>query len=397
MTHHRILIVGGGTAGVTVAARLLRADRDLDVAVVEPSENHYYQPAWTLVGGGDYDVERTVRPQRSVLPGGAGWIRERVAELQPDSNRVVLESGEEVGYEWLILCPGIQLDWDKVEGLPGALGRGGVCTNYLVDQCAYTWECLKAFEGGTALFTAPNTPVKCGGAPQKIMYLAADHFRRRGLLHRADIRFTSGGSTIFGVPRYKATLEKVVARYGIKTLFHHNLRAIRAESKEAVFDVCEHGNVVSQVTIPYEMIHVTPPMSAPDIVARSPLADARGWIDVDKHTLRSTKYANVFALGDATNSPNAKTGAAVRKQAPVVVANLLAAMASGEMPERYDGYGSCPLITGYGKLVLAEFKYGNEVAETFPFDQSRERRSMYWFKKHFLPWMYWNRMLKGRA
>jgi sulfide:quinone oxidoreductase len=236
--------------------------------------------------------------------------------------------------------------------------------------------------------------VKCGGAPQKIAYLADDAFRRQGVREKTTLIFASGGAGIFAVEKYARTLRGVVARKGIDARFRTDLTEIRPDAREAVFRHLETGE---ETVLRYDLLHVTPPQSAPDFVRRSPLANADGWVDVDKYTLRHARYANVFALGDASSLPTSKTGAAIRKQAPVLVRNLLAAMRGEPLPARYDGYTACPLVTGYGRLVLAEFDYDLRPRETFPFDQSKERRSMYWLKKHALPELYWRAIMKGRA
>lgn len=392
-SHHRIVIVGGGTAGLTVAARLARKLKRPDIAVIEPSAKHYYQPLWTLVGGGVFPKQASERDEADFIPKGATWVRDAVDGFRPDENSVTTRGGREIGYDYLVIAPGIQIDWGAVEGLKEHLGSHGVCSNYDYRTVDYTWECIRSFRGGTALFTNPSTPVKCGGAPQKIMYLADDRFRRAGVRDGARVAFASAAGSIFAVEKYARTLEGVIARRGIETLFGHDLIAVRPEAKEAVFRRTASDD---EVVLAYDMIHVTPPMSAPDFIKKSPLADAAGWVDVDKHTLRHVRYPNVFGLGDASNLPTSKTGAAVRKQAPVVVTNLASAM-RGEPPvARYDGYTSCPLVTGYGKLVLAEFDYDKNSQETFPLDQSEERLSMYLLKKYGLPAFYWHGMLRGR-
>ncbi|MFZ6178305.1 NAD(P)/FAD-dependent oxidoreductase [Nannocystis pusilla] len=395
--HHKIVIVGGGTGGITVASRLARALAQPDIAIVEPSDRHYYQPLWTLVGGGAATKESTVRPESGLIPRGATWIRDAVVEFQPEQRRLVTRDGRRLGYDWLVVAPGIQLDWHKIDGLSAALGRDGVCSNYSFDFVDRTWEFIRGLRQGRAIFTMPNTPVKCGGAPQKIMWLAEHHFRRAGVRDAIEVVFASAGAKIFAVKKYADTLERLVRERDVVTRFHHNLIAVRPASREAVFTRAAPGQAAEEVVLKYDLLHVTPPMGPPDFVRTSPLADANGWIDVDKHSLQHRRFSDVFALGDASNLPTSKTGAAIRKQAPVLVANLLAAMAGRPGEAVYHGYTSCPLVTGYGRLVLAEFDYDGNPAETFPFDQAKERRSMYLLKKYALPQMYWHGMLRGRA
>ncbi|MEX2516267.1 MAG: FAD/NAD(P)-binding oxidoreductase [Gammaproteobacteria bacterium] len=393
---HTALIVGGGAAGITVAASLRRRRPDLDIALIEPSEDHYYQAAFTLVGGGAYALERTRRRESTLIPEGVTWIRQAAAGFDPDNNRVELADGNHVNYRYLVVCPGLQLDWGGIDGLTEALGKNGVCSNYDPQLAAYTWDCIRAFRGGSALFTQPDMPIKCPGAPQKIAYLAADHFRRQGLLDNADLRFTLAGEAIFSVKEFQRPLEQVAERYGIEVEYRKRLVAVDGNAREAVFETTGGNGDKEQVTHRFDLLHVTPPQSAPDFIKQSPLANDTGWVDVDIHSLRHNRYSNVFALGDAAATPNSKTAAAVRLQAPVVVHNLLAALAGQTLPQEYDGYASCPLVTAHGRVILAEFIYGGKVTPSFPLDPRRERRSMWWLKKYFLPLLYWDIMLKGR-
>jgi len=390
--HHQILIVGGGAAGITAAAQLKRARTSLDVAILEPSGEHYYQPGWTLVGGGVFSLEETRRAERDLIPSGVHWIQAGAAGFDPAANQVSTTDGRTLSYDVLIVATGLKLCWDKIEGLSEALGQGGVCSNYSKDFAPYTWEAIQAFKGGNAVFTCAPMPIKCPGAPQKIAYLADDVFKKKRL--QAKVIYATATPGIFGIPTYAAPLREVVKRKGIDARYNHVLTAVRAASKEAVFKVTE-GESSREEVIPYELLHVTPPMAAPDVVSGSELANAAGFVEVDQYTLQHVRHANVFSLGDVSGMPNSKTAAAVRGQAPVLVANLLALLDGQPLNAAYDGYSCCPLITGYGKTIMAEFNYKAEPTPSFPLDPTKERWSMWFVKRKVLPALYWNRMLAG--
>lgn len=388
-----IVIVGGGTAGITVAARLVRAGKAGQITLIEPSEKHYYQPLWTLVGGGIATVAESLRNEKDLIPAGVTWVKDKVASFQPEKNQVTLASGKTLAYDYLIVAPGIQIDWHKVEGLTESIGKAGVCSNYDQRFVDSTWQSLQSVRDGDVVFTMPSTPVKCGGAPQKIAYLAADYLKRHGLSEKTRVHFYSAGAKLFAVPEFEKVLSQTVARYNIQTHFRQDLVKVDAARKTAIFKNMDTGALTEQ---PYTLLHVTPPMSAPDFLKTSPLANQAGWVEVDIKTLQHTRFPNVFALGDAAGLPTSKTGAAIRKQAPVLVANLLATMEQKPLTGGYDGYTSCPVVTGYGRLVMAEFDYDNHVKQSFPLiDQKKERWDMYMVKRHLLPRMYWHGMLKG--
>ena len=387
--HYDVLIIGGGAGGLAVASALKNSRPQLRTAVVEPKDTHDYQPGWTLVGGGVMAAEKTRRPMRDFMP--TTWIRDAVGEFDPAGNAVVLASGRRVGYDQLVVATGLQLDWDRIEGLTDALGRDGVTSNYRGDLAPYTWQCVQNFRGGRALFTQPPMPIKCAGAPQKVLYLAADEWRRRGV--PAELHFYTAGPAMFGVPYYAKALDGVIAGYGGTPHFGHNLVAVDGARREATF---ERADGSGRVTEHYDLLHVTPPQSAPDVIKQSPLADAAGWVEVDRSSLRHPRFDNVFALGDCAGTSNAKTAAAVRKQFPVLMENLLAARDGKPVTAGYDGYGGCPLTVERGKVLLAEFCYDGKVVSTLPLDPAKPRRLYWWMKTALFPWMYWNLILRGR-
>jgi sulfide:quinone oxidoreductase len=396
---HAVVIVGGGAAGIAVASSLLARSPGLDIAIIDPADIHYYQPGWTLVGAGVFDPKVTARTMASVLPDGVHWIKSAVAAFEPERNAVILDGCRVVRYEQLVVCPGLKLDWNGIDGLAETLGRNGVTSNYRYDLAPYTWKLVQELRSGKAIFTQPPMPIKCAGAPQKAMYLSADHWRRTGVLKDIHIDFCNAGAVLFGVPAYVPALMEYVKAYGIELNFTRNLVAINGTEKTATFSEAHADGTKTMVQHDFDMIHVVPPQKAPDFVRVSPLADKAGWVDVNPATLRHTTYANVFAMGDASNTSNAKTAAAARKQAPVVAHNLLVERGQLKGAAQYDGYGSCPLTVERGKIVLAEFLYGGKVAPSFPswlIDGTRPSALAWYLKERILPPIYWGAMLKGR-
>ncbi|PWI45330.1 FAD/NAD(P)-binding oxidoreductase [Streptomyces sp. ICBB 8177] len=396
--HARVLVVGGGTAGITVAARLRRAGTT-GVTLLEPSATHYYQPLWTLVGGGRAPMAASARPEASVLPKGVRWVRDRAVGVDPVAHTVATADSGEIGYDRLVVCPGIRLDWDAVPGMEHAVrSTPYASTNYEPRLAPKTWQLIRGMRAGTAVFTMPSGPVKCGGAPQKIAYLAADHWRRQGVLRDIRVVLVLPTPAMFGLPVFAAELERVAARYGIEVRLGSELTRVDPDAREAV--VTDHANGTAE-TIGYDLLHAVPPQTAPRWLAGGPLADAadpRGWVEVDRHTMRHTRFPEVFALGDAGSTPNSKTGAAVRKQAPVVVRNLLDSLAGREPTASYDGYSSCPITTARDRMLLAEFDYSMTHTPTIPLlDTTRERRDMWYLKRYGLPLLYWRFMLRGLA
>ena len=391
--HFDVVIVGGGSGGIAAAASLLKRRQSLTIAIVEPNEKHYYQPGWTMVGAGVFDAPTTERPTSSVIPRTAKWIKTSAKSFQPEDNQVTLEDGMKLQYDILVVAPGIHLDWGQIDGLEETLGKNGVTSNYRYDLAPYTHELVKNLKGGTALFTQPPMPIKCAGAPQKAMYLSCDNWRESGDLPEIDVEFHNAGGALFGIDAYVPALMEYVDWYGIGLKFGSNLVAVDGPNKKAIFET-----KAGQVEKSFDMLHVCPPQVAPKFIAESPLAAESGYVDVDQATLQHTKFPNIFGLGDGTTTPNAKTMAAARKQAPVVAVNALAVL-DGENPEfAYDGYGSCPLTVEKGKIVLAEFGYGGKLLPSFPnwlIDGTRPARLSWLLKSEALPWIYWNGMLKG--
>ncbi|MBA5779449.1 TIGR01244 family phosphatase [Stappia sp. F7233] len=394
-----VVIVGAGAGGIAVAASLKARRPRLEIAVIDPADIHYYQPGWTMVGGGVFEAQDTAKTMGSLIPKDVHWIKAAVAAFEPKDNAIVLDGCRVVKYDRLVVCPGLKLDWARVEGLVETLGRNGVTSNYRYDLAPYTWELVQRMNSGTAIFTQPPMPIKCAGAPQKAMYLSADAWHRRGVLKNIDIEFNNAGGVLFGVKDYVPALEQYVQKYGARLNFFTNLIAVDGPAKRALFEVKKPDSEPTTIEMGFDMMHVCPPQTAPDFIRVSPLADAVGWVDVDQATLRHKTFDNIWSLGDVMNAPNAKTAAAARVQAPVVAENIVADIEGRSPVAQYDGYGSCPLTVERGKIVLAEFGYGGALKPTFPkwlIDGTRPSRAAWLLKEKMLPPIYWRGMLRGK-
>lgn len=413
----QIVIIGGGTGGIMTATNLLSKNKNLKIAIVEPADYHYYQAAWTLVGANSFDFEKTKKKMSEVMPKGVTWIKDYATGFKSNESKITTLKSGDISYEYLVVSPGLVMVPEQIEGLKEAMDKGDVCSNYTDPK--HTWEVLKRFKGGNAVFTQPTTPIKCGGAPQKIAYLAADYFKKNGLANKTNMVLAMPGSVIFGVPEIKKTLMDVVNRYGIKFKPSYAPVKIDAEKKIITFksttpienqcvintddSIGEKLSGDSFIEMPYDMLHIAPPQAPPLFIRESDLVNEAGWLDVDIHTLQHKKYSNIFGLGDVAALPTAKTGAAIRKQVPVLVGNILQMMQDKKLASKlYEGYSSCPLVTGYGKMVLAEFNYKNEftpdpkLKQMLVFNSDKEHWRLWFLKKYMLPYLYWNKMLKGK-
>lgn len=393
--HHscKLLIVGGGSGGCTMAAKLSKYERD--IIVLEPNETHYYQPLFTLIGGGIKTLSQSCSSTKSVLPKNVSWIQDKVNSFNPNDNCVTTSNGDTINYDYMVVSVGLKYDYDQIAGLKEALDSkdSGVCTNYSPKYVEKTYQVLQNLNSGNAVFTFPNTPIKCAGAPQKIMYIAEDYLRKKGKRDNINIMYKTSTPTIFGVKKYAQKLQQICNARNISVNTRQNLIQINNTKKVATFELLDEPN--KKVSIEYSMLHVTPPMSPPDVLTKSSLSNNAGFLNVDHYTLRHNIYGNIFGIGDCTSCPTSKTAAAVAAQSNVVLKNMINVINGKCIEEKYDGYTSCPLVTGYNKCILAEFDYDLKPLETFPINQANELQSMFLLKKYALPFIYWNYMLKG--
>lgn len=388
-----VVIIGGGTAGITAAARLKRKKHFQSIAIIEPSEFHYYQPLWTLVGSGLVEKSITKKPMLNIVPKGVQWINESATQIDPDTQSVKTDK-DSYTYKYLIVATGLLPDWSFAEGLQENIGKNNVASVYSYETADYCFEVLKNVEEGNLIYTMPLGLLKCGGAPQKIMWLSEDYCTRSKKRDRLQFHFNKEGAGIFGVEKYKKVLDQLVQERNINTHYHEKLSKVDGKNKIAFFKNLETG---LETKMSYSLLHVTPHFKTHEFISENKLSNKNGEIEVNPETLQSIHYPNVFSLGDCSSCPTGKTGAGIRKQAPVLVENLLSYDKKLPMTKKYNGYTACPILTRHNRVILAEFDYKGNPVESFPFNQAQESYLMFLFKRYLLPLIYWKLMLKGRA
>jgi len=401
----KVIVVGGGTAGLSVANQVYnrfkaagKSLNDGDIAIVDAAEYHYYQPGWTLVAAGLYPKSDFRKRLKPLIPPHIMHIADSVQSFSPTSSSLTTVSGQTLRYDSLVVAAGLQINWGGIQGLSAALAdpNSGVASVYSYDTCDKVWNEVEGLQSGNAIFTQPAGIVKCAGAPQKIMWMAWDRYRRTGRANNIKVDFYTGMPTMFSVPKYSQALDRLRVERHVGGHFKHELVAINTVRRTALFKKADN----TVIDVGYTFLHVVPPMGPLDIFKGSPIADTAGWVHVNPATLQhaNPKFSNIFALGDCSSLPTSKTAAAITAQAPVLTENLYSFIDSGQVSDaEYDGYTSCPLLTGYGELMLAEFKYGLEPKETFSgwLDQSKSHRIFYHLKKDMFPLAYWRFMVRG--
>ncbi|WP_028279221.1 FAD/NAD(P)-binding oxidoreductase [Arthrobacter sp. H5] len=394
--YHHVVIIGGGNAGISLAARLRRYGVN-NIAVVEPSERHLYQPLFSHIAGGTAEPEEAVRPQSSVIPRGVTWIKDSVVEVQPLSNTVLLQSGGRVGYGQVVVCPGIQKNWDAVPGLREAMDSPFGVSNYEFEFAAKAWTLFRSLRKGTVVFTMPSGPITCGGASQKPMYLACDYWREQGVLDNIRVVLVVPTPTVFGSDVVDQELNRKIAEYGIELRCSSELTEVDAAARTVLI---RDTLTDSSEQLTYDVLHAAPPQSAPDwLKTLSDEADSGGFVAVDPLSLRHVRFPTVWSLGDAAGTRNSKSGAALRKQTMVLAKNLRSVIKGQQPKARYDGYSACPFTVSRSTVVFAEFDDRYRPKPTIPGWKglAKEKRLTWLIERYGFPRLYWHFILKGRA
>ncbi|MCJ1707566.1 NAD(P)/FAD-dependent oxidoreductase [Microbacterium sp. VKM Ac-2923] len=392
----RIVVIGGGNAGLSVAGRLHRA-RAGTITVIEPREQHVFAPLQSHVAGGSARASEAVRAQSDVIPSGVRWLHDEVFTVDADTRRVHLVSGGQLDYDQLVVCAGMRMAWEQVPGLPEAMAAPTGASNYDYDLAAKASPLLRDLRSGTVVFTQPPEPASCGAAAQKPMYLACDWWRSIGV--RDDIRvvFVCPDPVPFGIPAIDRELQRKLDEYGIEVRYSRELRSVDADARTLVIG---HGH--AEETLSYDVLHAVPPQRAPEWIAGSGLAasdDPHGFVDVDHETFQHLRHPEVWSVGDAASVATRRSGGAIRQQAKALVKNMKAVREGRTPSAKYNGYSVVPFTVSRGTVVFAEFDREGRLQPTVPFWRSlyRERRLSWIADRRILPWVYWHLILRGLA
>lgn len=430
----KIVIVAGGLSGIATAARLSNSLSSPNITIIEPNENSVsYQPGNTFIGAGLYEKKDVMYSTKDFLPKEVTLIKDKAVEFDPQNNKLLISSGKTIKYDFLVIAAGLVLDFTKIKGLEEigdvytsedskqmneVLSNTGVSSIYNMDGAVQTWKNMQKLieEAKTgkklkAVFTHPNTAVKCGGAPKKIMYLMNARLNEEAVRDNVNMTFYANSGKMFSVKEYESAIIKQFKARDMKYKLQHNLQEVDLKNKIATFDnfwqekgeydedIEEYDMITKhqKVEVPYDFLHIAPPMKAASEIANSQIGSRKGWVPVNKETLQHVKFKNIFSLGDIAAIPLGKTGGSVRKQYKVLCDNLIASMEGKEMPSKYDGYTVCPIITDIGKVMLAEFDWSMKPTPSFPLDPTQERYIWWILKSYILKPMTQYGMLSGKV
>ncbi len=408
----KIVIIGGGAAGISMAARLHRWLDNPDITLIDPSDRQFYQPGFTLIASGVYQADDVWKKQEDCIPDGIKWVKDSVVAVDPVWNQVTTKANGKIPYDFLVLTPGLQCDWEKVEGITQAtLGQGAANSIYDFEGAQKTWKALQEFakKGGRGIFTDTYTKHKCGGAPKKICLLTEHYTRKQGTRDKVQLDYFTAEKELYDVPYFTKRLLEIYKERQIPINTLVRVKGVDTSAKQVHLEKVEtkgEETIVTPFVEDYDFLHFTPPMSAPDFVREAGLGWTEGklaagaWVMVDKETLIHKKYPNIVSLGDVAGIPTSKTSAAVRKQVPIAAKNLIALMEGKEPTERYNGYAACPIVTDYGHVLLCEFDYDKNPDISFPFnliDTSKEQWLAWLLKVYILKPLYFYGMLNGYA
>lgn len=405
----KIVILGAGLAGITLAARLKKDIPNSDIILVDGDDKFYYQPGFTLVAIGFYTKDDVIFDKSELIPEGVEWIKQNVKSINPSDNLVLLDSAK-ISYDYLVIATGVEYEYEAVEGLSRddiSSNSSNIASIYTVDGAIKMQKMIQEFSknGGNAIFADQKTPMKCSGANKKMVCMSEDFLRRAGNRDKGNIHLYCGGKTLFSDPTYAAAMVQIFIARDIKYTLQHQIIAIDKNRGIATFEHTmpykDNGEIKvakDYVDVKFDFFHLPPKQRGFKFLKDAGLTvdeDNLNWLAVDKKTLQSTKYDNIFGIGDIINAPKGKTGASVRKMYPTVVKNIISHIKGEALNAKYDGYTACPFITKKGKAIMVEFDWEG-IAPTAPkFGATRESYLSWLVKLYVFKPMIMKGMMRG--
>ena len=393
MERHDILVIGGGNAGISLAARLLRNGAE-QVSLVEGQEVHRYRPLLNYVGASEATMDRLERPMAGVIPTGCSWIRDEVVQVDAAASQVRTRGGRTLQYGTLVVCPGMVEDWAATPGLREAYDEGWAGSTFVPSSASQLWPTLRDARG-TVVFTVPPEPSPCGSTALKPLFMAVDHWRRAGALDDLRTVLVLPRSVVTGLRAADERLDRLLDSAGVEVVREAQVERVDTRTRQVTLTTPSGAISLDDVTY----AHVVPHYRAPEWVADSGLSDGSpaGVVDIDPETLRHRRHPTVWSIGDAAAVATPPSGGALRKQVDVLAHNIQAVATGGDL-RRYDGYTVMPITVSRRSLMLVEVDRDEQSVPSVPLvDLTKPRRSTWWFDRYCLPVTYYRRILRGKV
>ena len=393
----KLLILGAGTAGTMVANKLshVLSREEWQITIVDQNEIHYYQPGFLFMPFGIYGENDVIKPKRDFIPPGVEMIMSEIELIEPEENRVrIAKDNRFLYYDFLVIATGTHPRPEETPGLTDGEWRKSIHDFYTYEGAVALTKHIRTWQGGKLVVNIMELPYKCPVAPLEFIFLADWYFHERNMRDKVELTLVTPLPGAFTKPRAAGLLGDTLENKNINLVPEFYTERVDPEAKVLVS--------YEEEEVPYDLLVTVPVNMGAEVIGRSGLGDELNHVPVDKHTFLSTKYDNIFALGDAAALPTSKAGSVAHFAAEVFIENFLRYIDGQEMTSLFDGHANCFIESGFGKGILIDFNYDVEplpgkypLPGIGPFSLLQESEMNHWGKMMFR-WMYWNILLKGK-
>jgi len=392
----RLVILGAGTAGTMMANKLRNAldKEEWKITIVDQFKTHYYQPGFLFIPFGIYNKQDVVKPKSDFIPSGVSMVYSGIDRVEPEANRVYLEGGQVLNYDYLIIATGTKIYPDETPGLQEKLWYKEIFDFYTVEGAVALQKFFKSWEGGKLVMAITELPFKCPVAPLEFVFLADAYFTEIGIRDKVDISYVTPMPGAFTKPVATKMLSELLQEKNINVIPDFYIERVDNDSKKLIsYDEKE---------VEFDVLTVVPVNMGDEMIERSGIGDDMNFVPTDKHTLQSKAHENIFVLGDASDIPTSKAGSVAHFAAEILFENLMSTIEGRPMLAKFDGHANCYIETGHGKGALIDFNYETEpLPGTFPlpgigpFGLLTNTKINHYGKVMFR-WIYWHILLKGK-